>query len=940
VTFSNWSENNPATLSPIPSAIASIVKGNYVSAFYSDRTMIVWDISNFQSIVKYRSSVSHHSSIMDIDYLPSDISSPLPNGTFVTCSTDSTIRLWNIDQDSTAVNDVRSSVAQQSIFGRELLHIVNIPVDKNEDLESGVKCIKFSPDGGYIVCGDFQGNVRVYDVCTFRTISETSAHDHVVTTIDFTNSSESGDGNLLFATGSRDRHIHLFKIENNNCVCTSTVNEHSGAVTCVRFAHNDGLKLISCGTDKSIKFRSVDSSGNTKLYDNKGIPYGTVYDMDIDKTQKYAITTGQDKRLNIWDIQKKKNVRSYPTGVEADILKVRFDPSGLYTATSSTDKNIRLYDFFSGECHKVFKGHSEVVTGISFSNDAKRLITVSGDGCIFIWRVPVSISRAMQERVVELKATKEKQLIQKQQKPQHEIPSPSNVWNEPLPLPSKPKHEDDQVQSLRDIALRNSVDINNKTLESPVEIGVNSELPSWARPRTADKEADDKRPKSAWSDRQAPFQLPSNINSDSSDVAISDSSVDLPIKTESLPVQNEPSTDFHAMYAEEEDDVVYTDESDIGESDKDSDTEETEANRNVLVYNIDKQENPDDFNIKSIEISDQPKKIETSDELELVEDDDSDSPVISTEQNDDFSDFISKHYQNLDKPVRNNNSLRESVTFKFIQLSKSNEPNENEYSSNHQSDELDELEQSLPGSKFDRPQTPAQLNPSSSIFGRLALIQGKKSDKEPSKRLTKREVDDKLEIHQKRIEETEINQPPATNQQVIVPHLALGAVTNNEQASVVVENSTSEVIREQDSLPDPEQSESTVWSPVPTQTPRLQTSRSISVCKSKIESLSRLFTDTLQSIDEVTRPIEDQSATQEEVHQVNELVNSFQTVLDNMRAKFSQKLHRSTAFTNQESQSMCILSSSTQQVVDVSDILEKYSTLLTDLVAKKLQEDK
>ena len=39
-------------------------------------------------------------------------------------------------------------------------------------------------------------------------------------------------------------------------------------------------------------------------------------------------------------------------------FQVTLDPSGLYMATSSSDKTISLYDFYSGECLAKLSGHS------------------------------------------------------------------------------------------------------------------------------------------------------------------------------------------------------------------------------------------------------------------------------------------------------------------------------------------------------------------------------------------------------------------------------------------------------------------------------------------------------------------------------------------------------------------------------------------------------
>ena len=61
-------------------------------------------------------------------------------------------------------------------------------------------------------------------------------------------------------------------------------------------------------------------------------------------------------------------------------LQVALDPSSSFIATSSSDKSLCLFDFYSGEMIARLYGHSEVVTGIKFSNDLQRIYTTSGDG--------------------------------------------------------------------------------------------------------------------------------------------------------------------------------------------------------------------------------------------------------------------------------------------------------------------------------------------------------------------------------------------------------------------------------------------------------------------------------------------------------------------------------------------------------------------------------
>ncbi len=55
------------------------------------------------------------------------------------------------------------------------------------------------------------------------------------------------------------------------------------------------------------------------------------------------------------------------------------DRSGQYAATSCTDKSLSVHDYHTGECMATMVGHSELVTGVRFTNDCRHLISVSGE---------------------------------------------------------------------------------------------------------------------------------------------------------------------------------------------------------------------------------------------------------------------------------------------------------------------------------------------------------------------------------------------------------------------------------------------------------------------------------------------------------------------------------------------------------------------------------
>lgn len=79
---------------------------------------------------------------------------------------------------------------------------------------------------------------------------------------------------------------------------------------------------------------------------------------------------------------KQKKCYSGSSGTEGTLLRVELDPSGHYAATSCSDKNLSVYDFFAGELVASMSGHSEISPGIKFLNDLKHVVSVSVDGSV------------------------------------------------------------------------------------------------------------------------------------------------------------------------------------------------------------------------------------------------------------------------------------------------------------------------------------------------------------------------------------------------------------------------------------------------------------------------------------------------------------------------------------------------------------------------------
>nr|CAD7263108.1 unnamed protein product [Timema shepardi] len=339
---------------------------------------------------------------------------------FTSSSAMDLMKVLYVDSDLTYLKDLDTSVAGTA--------------DKNDssyDSRNGVRSLRISPDGKHLASGDRAGNIRIHHLITLQELCRIEAHDAEVLCLEY---SRPESGHRLLASASRDRLIHIFNVdEEYNFV--QTLDDHSSSITAVKFLHSaQQLQMVSCGADKSIIFRQLQSlddklspSGERSAITEDGMhgdgrrevaltPGGsqiqfsrghnvagktTLYDMEVDSGQKHILTACQDRSIRVYNVNTGKHSKSFKGSISEDgsLIKVVLDNSGIYAATSCTDKTLCIYDYYSGECMATMYGHSELVTGLKFTNDCRKLISASGDGCIFVWKVPHDMVVTMHARL-------------------------------------------------------------------------------------------------------------------------------------------------------------------------------------------------------------------------------------------------------------------------------------------------------------------------------------------------------------------------------------------------------------------------------------------------------------------------------------------------------------------------------------------------------------
>ncbi|XP_040574255.1 uncharacterized protein Wdr62 isoform X3 [Lepeophtheirus salmonis] len=435
LSISHMASHPPTAKYPDAKAITYDEQNFKVTVVYNDHSIYVWDVRDIKKVGKSHSFIFHSACIWGLEIYPSFIDGEkknpqqkpvLPPGSFITCSSDDTIRIWNLSS-----NMSHSTLYRRNIYSDELLktlyvdselnHIKeldNSNVDKGVgggsvsggggsnggetvvDQRNGVRCIRISLDGKHLASGDRSGNIRVHDLQFMDEICKIEAHDAEVLCLEYCGPIENSKGKYLLASASRDRLIHIFNATRDYNFLT-TLDDHSSSITAVKFLPSPYIQMVSCGADKSIIFRDINVDKQKGLPEfSRGthvVGKTTLYDMEVDHNAKHILTACQDRNIRIYTVGNGKHLRTFKGSVSDDgtLIKVVLDHSGLYAATSCTDKTLAIYDYYSGECMATMFGHSELVTGLKFTEDCKHLISVSGDGCIFVWRLPHEMTSNM-----------------------------------------------------------------------------------------------------------------------------------------------------------------------------------------------------------------------------------------------------------------------------------------------------------------------------------------------------------------------------------------------------------------------------------------------------------------------------------------------------------------------------------------------------------------
>jgi WD40 repeat protein len=201
----------------------------------------------------------------------------------------------------------------------------------------------------------------------------------------------------LVATCSKDHLIKIYDAK-NDYLDIKQIEDHKSAVIGVKFLLDDNdpdVQIVSADAKGTVSIRSMDEEIQLTEPIQRELTGNKIYSIT---TSESTVILGTEKKVQMAQVRnnntlvlKKSATPATPTTRE--FIKMEADEVGLYCIACSKKKRDMSYiDIKAGTISQTFSC-GEIITGVKYSPNYKYLITTTGTGCIFIWKVPPNIER-------------------------------------------------------------------------------------------------------------------------------------------------------------------------------------------------------------------------------------------------------------------------------------------------------------------------------------------------------------------------------------------------------------------------------------------------------------------------------------------------------------------------------------------------------------------
>ena len=241
-------------------------------------------------------------------------------------------------------------------------------------------CVVVSPEGGAIVSGWSDGKVRAFGPQSGKLLYVINdAHAAGVTALAFTN-----DGGRL-VTGGADHQVRVWRVTDQSQSLLASMKEHRGMVTSIAMRGEDE-ECISASADGSCIVWDMQRYVRNQALFASTFFKSVVFSPD----ESQILTTGTDRKLTYWDAADGSEIREIEGSETSEINSLAVTSDGNALISAGGDKLLKLWSYDEGTLKGVGHGHSGSISAVAVSPDQRAFVSVSEEGTIIIWRNPLA----------------------------------------------------------------------------------------------------------------------------------------------------------------------------------------------------------------------------------------------------------------------------------------------------------------------------------------------------------------------------------------------------------------------------------------------------------------------------------------------------------------------------------------------------------------------
>ncbi len=312
--------------------VAMSPDGTRVATASNDKTAKVWDAATGRELLTLR---GHRDWAWDVAFSPD-------GRRIVTASPDRTARVWD------------------AVTGQHVLTL--------EGHEHSVNRTIFSPDGKLLATGSVDKTAKVWDAATGRALLTLRGHESGVESVAF-----SPDSRLVATSAGRDEALKLWDARSGR----QSLVLRSGRVSGVAFTSN-GQRVVTAHNDRTARVWDLTTGRDMVTFQGHKAP---IVRLDATADGKQSATIDLDGIARIWDTDSGRELLAHRLGGPSN-LALSSDGKKMVTSAGRTAK---LWTLAPGGELLVLSGHRNVVTGIAFARDGKRMATASADRTAKVW---------------------------------------------------------------------------------------------------------------------------------------------------------------------------------------------------------------------------------------------------------------------------------------------------------------------------------------------------------------------------------------------------------------------------------------------------------------------------------------------------------------------------------------------------------------------------